>query len=215
MARSKTPLLNRFFKRYLASEDSAAFIRSVTEQYTIATLQRLAERGSRITRRGAMLALGFVGGSESNAVLGRALHDRDRGVRLIAENGLRSLWCRAASDPQRQRLGIVIRLIAAHQFAEAVEVATRLIEEAPAFAEVYNQRAIALYQLHRYEESIDDCRQALELNPYQFLAAAGMGQCYLELENTRAALECFRRALKLNPDLEGVRAQVALLERKK
>ncbi len=34
-----------------------------------------------------------------------------------------------------------------------------------------------------------------------------MGRAYLELGNPVSALESFRRALRLNPDLEGVRAQ--------
>jgi cytochrome c-type biogenesis protein CcmH/NrfG len=40
-----------------------------------------------------------------------------------------------------------------------------------------------------------------------------MGQCYLQLGNYDAALESFRRALRLNPNLEGVRASVTYLER--
>jgi cytochrome c-type biogenesis protein CcmH/NrfG len=40
-----------------------------------------------------------------------------------------------------------------------------------------------------------------------------MGQCYLQLGDRAAALEAFRRALKLNPNLEGVRATVTYLER--
>jgi len=40
-----------------------------------------------------------------------------------------------------------------------------------------------------------------------------MGQAYLRLGNHVSALESFRRALKLNPDLEGVRVQVARLVR--
>ena len=40
------------------------------------------------------MALGFVGDFSQNAALGRALHDRDRGVRLLADNGIRQLWRR-------------------------------------------------------------------------------------------------------------------------
>ena len=40
-----------------------------------------------------------------------------------------------------------------------------------------------------------------------------MGRAYLELGNPVSALECFRRALRLNPDLEGVRLQVVRLAR--
>ena len=61
--------------------------------------------------------------------------------------------------------------------------------------------------------AIRDCHQALEINPYHFTAAAGMGQCYLLQDNPVAALEAFRRALRLNPGMEEVRAQVVRLQR--
>lgn len=32
--------------------------------------------------------------------------------------------------------------------------------------------------LQRYNESIADCKVTLELNPYHFGAASGMGMCY-------------------------------------
>jgi len=51
------------------------------------------------------------------------------------------------------------------------------------------------------------------LNPYHYVAATSMGRAYVELGNPVSALECFRRALRLNPDLEGVRLQVARLSR--
>jgi hypothetical protein len=53
----------------------------------------------------------------------------------------------------------------------------------------------------------------LEINPYHFGAATGMAHCHLQLNNRTSALECFRRALKLNPNLEGVRAHVLYLQR--
>ena len=77
----------------------------------------------------------------------------------------------------------------------------------------WNQRAIAYFHLRRCDESANDCHQTLELNPYHFGAADGMAHCYLEMNDAFAALECFRRALRLNPDMEGVRVQVEYLQR--
>jgi tetratricopeptide (TPR) repeat protein len=146
-------------------------------------------------------------------VLGRALNDDDRGVRIAAENGIRSLWCRDGNEEHRHRLGMVIRLNAAKQYEEAIEHAGELIEDAPGFAEVWNQRAIAKFALRRFESAIADCRQVLELNPYHFGAAAGMGQCFAQQRDFGGALDCFRKALRLNPNLEGVRSNIAHLER--
>ena len=208
-----SPVLNELYAQYMADQDTAALISRVSQRYTAATLERLVERGGRVSRRAAVLALGFLGSYESNAVLGRALHDRDRGVRTFAENGIQSLWKRAGSETQCRELGIVVRLNNAQQYEDAVDTAIELLEQAPWFAEVWNQRAIALFNLGKYDESIRDCHQALEINPYHFGAATGMGQCYLQIASRERALECFRRALRLNPSLEGVRAHVVHLER--
>ena len=99
------------------------------------------------------------------------------------------------------------------QYDEALLRASQLIAQAPWFAEAWNQRAIAHSGLRRFEESIRDCYQVLDINPYHFGAAAGMGQCHLDQKDPISALESFRRALKINPDLEGVRAQVVRLQR--
>jgi tetratricopeptide (TPR) repeat protein len=99
------------------------------------------------------------------------------------------------------------------QSIAALREATALTRDAPWLAEAWNQRAIAHFALNRYEESVRDCRQTLEINPYHFAAAAGMGQCYLKQGDRPHALEAFRRAIGLNPEMEGVRAQVQQLER--
>lgn len=209
----RQPLLNLLYHRFLDSEQSAPFIKAVAERYTPATLQRLTTSSDRTTRRAAVLSLSFLSGYEANAILGRSLHDRDRGVRMLAEDGLQQVWFRAGSASQRQRLNLLARMNSAEQFYEAIQGASQLIREAPALAEAWNQRAIAYFHLAEYEISADDCLQTLELNPYHFGAAVGMAHCYLELNDAHAALECFRRALKINPGLEGVRVQVDFLQR--
>lgn len=207
------PSLDTLYQRYLNHEDSATFISQVASSYTIGTLERLAEFGQRTSRRAATMALGLLGDYRSNDVMGRRLSDEDRGVRMLAENGIRELWYRDGSETQRQMLQVVIRYNNAEQPAIATKLAGELIDEAPFFAEAWNQRAIAHFQRGRYDDSANDCFQTLELNPYQFSSAVGMGQCYLELSEPQPALDCFRRALKLNPCLEDVRAQVTYLER--
>ncbi len=206
--------LERMYHGYLVDQDLALFLQRVAGRYGMGTLERLVQSGPRLTRRAAALALGSLSDYSSNAVLGNALRDEDRGVRLLAESGLRNLWCRDGNEPQQQMLQTVIRLNGSDAYDEAAREASALIGVLPQFAEAWNQRAIAYYSLRRYIESIHDCRQAVELNPYHFGAVAGMGQCYLALGNQTWALESFRRALELNPSLEGIRGQVATLERR-
>jgi len=207
------PLLDRLYLRYLDDEESAGFISAVAKHYSIATLERLAAYGQYLSRRGAVLALGYLGSFVSGRAMARALNDSDRVVRILAENGIFDLWCRDGSDSQQQQMRVIVRLNDAHQFDEAHALATQLIDEAPQFAEAWNQRAIASYRLGHYEDAANDCQQTLELNPFHFAAALGMAHCYLELGEGLAALDCFRRALDLNPNLDSIRGQIEYLER--
>ncbi len=211
--RTRKPLLQGQYHQYLADQDSAAYAATVSERYSVGTLQRLATTGDRMARRAAVFALGLVADYQANASLGRAMNDDDRGVRLLAENGIRTLWCRAGNERQQRTLEAIIALNGERRFQDAIDQATRLIDEIPWLAEAWNQRAIALFSIGRFVESIHDCEQTLEINPYHFGAASGMAQSHLQLSNRTAALECFRRALKLNPNLEGVRAHVLYLQR--
>lgn len=206
------PRIDKLYLRYLGDEDSAAFIASVSRHYLPATLERLVQAGQRLSRRGAVLALGFLGRFESNPVLGRALHSSDRVVRVLAENSIREIWLRDGSQQQRRQLAIVVHLNQGFQFEEALELATLLIQQAPRFAEAWNQRGIAHFRLGHFEAAANDCQQTLELNSYHFGALVGMAHCYLELGEGYAALECFRRAVEVNPGMENVRGQIEFLE---
>jgi len=213
MSKRAVPALHGYYHNYLESQDAVRFSRQVAHHYSVGTLERLAVQGDRMARRAAVLAIGLLGDFNANATLGRALHDDDRGVRMLAESGIRQLWCRIGTTELRTELEAVIELTTTGRFDEAIEQASRLIEQAPWISEGWNQRALALFGMGRFSESIHDCTQALETNPYHFGAATGMGQCHMKLRNRPQALECFRRALRLNPNLEGVRAHVLYLQR--
>lgn len=211
--RPRTPIVTRLYQLYLLDQDKTTFLHKVTERYSIATLERLATSGNRASRRAAVLALGHLAEYPSNQIVGRALVDPDRGVRMLADCAIRLLWCRWGNLTQRRLLKSVMRMNGAGKHEEAVSRSSELLAAAPKFAECWNQRAIAHFGLGRFAEAIRDCRHALKLNKYHFGAAAGMGQCYMKLNDHQAALEAFRRALALNPSLEGVRSQVTYLER--
>jgi len=209
----RNPYLSAIYQQYLEDQDAGLFISKVSRCYTQGTLERLVVHPRREVRRAAVLALGSLGDYNANHCLGRALLDEDRAVRTLAENSIRSVWCRVGSEEHCRELGVVMRLCGAKQYQQAAEQATELIAKAPWVGEAWYQRALAHFHLRRFAEAIRDGHEALEVNPYHFLAAAIMGQAYLALGNNVSALESFRRALRLNPDLESVRGHVVRLAR--
>jgi tetratricopeptide (TPR) repeat protein len=207
----RLPVLMDLYEDYLDDHDAAWFVQRLSGAYNQGTLERLGAHRDVKVRRAAVLALGFTADYSANPVLGNALTDEDRNVRMLAENGIRNVWNRAGTLEDRQCLNRIIRLNSAQHYAEALRRASDLLKQSPDLAEAWNQRAVAHFALGMHQRAIDDCHQALELNPYHFAAAAGMGQAYIKLGNHAAALDSFRRALRLNRDLEGVRVQVARL----
>lgn len=205
------PVLLRFYFRYLNEQDTAGFIRQVSLRYSAASLEKLVRLANVTGRRAAILALGYIGDFSCNATVGRALVDRDRGVRLLAEDAIRGIWMRAGSDSQRKTLQHAMRLNGAGDFDAAEYLARTVCDQAPEFGEAWNQLSIAYYLQQEYVRSMKACRRVLELNPYQFESVVGLGHCLVELDETAAAIECFQHALELHPGLELVRNQVARL----
>lgn len=209
----RRPVLLSLFQTYLAEEKTAAFIHQVAAVYTVGTLQRLSQHSLPEVRRAAVMALCFVSDYSSNHTVGMALNDEDRGVRLIAENGIRSLWIRAGTQSQRHRLRKVMTQLQGNSLDAALKEVNLLIHDAPWYSEAYSQRAQVHYKRQDYERALRDHHQTLEINPYHFPAAIGMGQCYLRQGENVQALDSFRRALRLNPNLDSIRTQIGYLQR--
>ena len=97
-------------------------------------------------------------------------------------------------------------------FTSAIATFTRIIEMKPEFAEGWNKRATVYFLVGDYRHSLTDCDEVMRRNPYHFGALAGYGQIYLHLDDYEKSLEYFRRALAVNPNLEGVRTLIDALE---
>lgn len=207
------PRIARFYFRFLDEGNAASFVRQVSQFYTLATLHRLAISGETAVRRGAALALTMVGNEESVRVLGESLRDPDRGVRLIAEDGLAALWHQLGSLEQSRQLQEVVRCNAGGHYAEAVLLADALISDQIEFAEVWYQRGAAQASLGLLVESVADYQQALECDPYHFPSALAMAERYLELNDLPAALSCLQWTLQIHPYLDYARAQMNRLQR--
>jgi tetratricopeptide (TPR) repeat protein len=190
------------------------FKRAVSARYNEATLQRLLRwRGAEV-RQAAVMALGLIGTMKVNAPLAACLHDDDATVRGLAGDALWSVWFRADTPENNAELQRIILLKPAEVGPEIILADfAALLHKAPRFAELYNQRGICHFRLGIYSRATADCERALRLNPYHFGAASGLGQCFMKQKKLRASLRGFRRALRINPNLDGVRLTIASIER--
>jgi tetratricopeptide (TPR) repeat protein len=163
----------------------------------------------------ALLALSLVGEPRCAVELSRQLRDPDPVVNGMAEHALWSLWFRSGKNCQANRqLAYAAEAMGKRDFAAALTCCDEAIRLDPDFAEAYNQRAIAHYLQEDFQKSIDDCWRATERMPCHFGAWSGMGHCYAHLGRHAQALECYERALEINPHLHCVRQAVEELKKR-
>jgi tetratricopeptide (TPR) repeat protein len=177
-----------------------------------AALMALASSDAAQRQRGA-LWLAQVGRMEDVPALLARLRDPDEDVRAIAERAIWVLWSRSGNAEVDKLFLQGIDQMNAGQLKEGIGTFTRVIELAPAFAEGWNKRATLYFLVGDFDRSLKDCDEVMKRNPHHFGALAGYGQIYMQLSEYEKALEYFKRALEVNPNLDGVDFQVRLLER--
>eukprot|EP00879_Flechtneria_rotunda_P017099 GHRR01017907.1.p1 GENE.GHRR01017907.1~~GHRR01017907.1.p1 ORF type:complete len:192 (+),score=67.67 GHRR01017907.1:285-860(+) len=96
----------------------------------------------------------------------------------------------------------------------ALEVFEQVCKLEPSYAEGHNKRATVLYLMNNYNDSIEVCKLALQLNPYHFGAASGMGLCHLGNGDLKEALAAFELALSIHPGMEPTQTYVTALRAK-
>ena len=193
----------------------------------VATLVANGATAAPMTRAQALIALAQSdaaarsAGVERLADVGRMadaprvlerLGDVDPRVRHAAGAAIWRIWGRSG-DPTIDRLfARGVEQMESAAFDDALATFDEIVRRKPAFAEGWNKRATIYFLLGRFEASLHDCDEVFKRNPQHFGALAGAGQIYLRLGDARRALEFFRRAVDVNPNLEGPAQMIPLLE---
>jgi tetratricopeptide (TPR) repeat protein len=146
-------------------------------------------------------------------VLVAALRDPDESIRQAAEQALWIVWSRSGNAQVDKLFAQGLEEMNGGRFDDGIATFTRVIELAPEFAEGWNKRATLYFITGDYRKSLADCDQVMKRNPAHFGALAGYGQIYLRLDDPERALEYFKRALAVNPNMGSVEAAVQVLER--
>ncbi len=174
-------------------------------------VQRLSHASAQ-ARREATVRLGEVGIMTDVPALLKVLRDSDEDTRQHAEQAIWRIWARSGNQKVDALYQTGIDQMNAGDLQQAIVTFTRIIELKPDFAEGWNKRATSYFLVGDLHKSLADCDEVMKRNPYHFGALSGYALIYTRLEYYDRALDYSRRALEVNPNLDGVRQNIDLLE---
>ena len=85
-------------------------------------------------------------------------------------------------------------------FSSALHFINKAIKTNPNFAEAYNERGNALYELKQLQLAIKSYNQAIKLNPKYADAYYNKGLALQELKKIELAIKSYDQAIKINPN---------------
>ena len=165
------------------------------------------------TRLAAVERLGDIGGMPDADRLLSRLVDRDPQVRAAANDAIWKIWSRSGDSDIDKLFSRGVEQMQESRFEDALATFSTIIARKPDFAEGWNKRATIYFVLGQNENSLKDCGEVLKRNPNHYGALSGAGQIELRRDNPELALEYFRRAVEVNPNLDGVAGLIPLIEK--
>ena len=166
-----------------------------------------------LQRAAGVLYIGRTGLAPDGPLLVKRLTDDNPVVRALAEQNVWRVWSRSGDRETDQLLAAGVEEMELGFYNEAIHTFSNVIRRAPDFAEGWNKRATALFLAGDLRRSLADCDEVMKRNPQHFGALSGYGQIYFRLEQYDRAIEYFRRALEVNPNLTGVETAIRGIEK--
>jgi tetratricopeptide (TPR) repeat protein len=133
-------------------------------------------------------------------------------VREVAEQAVWLAWSRSGDAETDRLLETGTAEMNGGRHARAIEIFSAVIARAPDFAEGWNKRATAYFLAGELRKSLADCDEVMKRNPQHFGALSGYGQIYARLEEYDKAIESYRSALRVNPNLTHLEPVIRKLE---
>lgn len=202
--------LLRRYDEWKSGTPVATFASCLAQRYDLSTLARLADAGPWRVRRAAVAALGVLADDRWSGIVGRALNDPIRSVRLAADAAIGRLWTRILPVPFRLRLRAAMRRVtldprrALRELESWQRIATR-------HAIIWQLRARALENLGCPEEASECHRIAGQIDPFRYPAFCDYARILEHQGRPDAALRLYRRALEIFPELPHIRTRVRKL----
>ena len=133
---------------------------------------------------------------------------KDEGEANGVANLIERRWARSGSDTADLLMSRAEEAMKAKEFPLAVELLDRVLTLRPEWAEAWHRRATAFFLLDDPVSAIADLNRVIAKEPRHFGAWAGLGHIYMASGDKKRALEAYRKALAINPQMESVRTLV-------
>jgi tetratricopeptide (TPR) repeat protein len=125
-----------------------------------------------------------------------------------------ALWMASGSDTATLLMTRTKTAIEANDLDLAIKLLDALVQIKPDYVEAWNRRATIHYMRKDFGQSLEDIRQVLSREPRHFGAMSGLGMILQEFGDEKRALEVFRRALEVHPNLPRIPDLVKTLSEK-
>ena len=121
-----------------------------------------------------------------------------------------AFWMRQAPDAESAEImNLAMERRRQYDFAGAVEHLDQLVFRAPDWPEAWNQRATILFMQEKFDESLADVAQVLELEPKHFGALACKAVMFMRQGRIELGQRALREAVGIHPWLSERRMLLA------
>ena len=145
---------------------------------------------------------------ELDALFARLLITDNHAEAVGITNRIWAVWRVHEDDEVMALMTRGMRSMRAADLPKAVEHFSEVIRIDPDFAEGWNARATAYYNMGEYGLSTHDVKATLRLEPRHFGALSGQGLIYMALDSLEDALFFFERALDVNPHMHQLKPSI-------
>lgn len=121
----------------------------------------------------------------------------------LAENAIWNWWLDQAPTLEvREAIDYGMKRREAYDFEAAEQAFDKAVQQAPDYAEGWNQRAFVRFLRDNIDGSLSDLEKAVDLDPDHFAAWSGMYHVLIRMGRPEVAVSALSRAVTIHPWLK-------------